>query len=404
MNMNPQWRHWPHIKTLVSAFEKAGVEMRFVGGAVRDAVLDRVVQDVDVATPALPQAVMDLLTAAGIKSIPTGIDHGTITAVIDGKGIEITTLRKDAACDGRHAEVVYTDNWKEDAQRRDFTMNALYLSTDGTLTDYFSGAQDAKSGRVIFIGDALQRVAEDYLRILRFFRFHALYGSGAPDASALKICASQAHHIEGLSAERIQAEMLKLLMAKGCASTLQVMIEHKILGHTLGFEPIGVSALSSLENIESYTSDLGISVRLAALLLPSQKEESLLILASRFRLPKLLEKEIRTIITYHQEISPDLNERFCKHWIRKLGALFFKRMVALNWAQMESVIRVSHPYHAMIKLADTWQIPVFPISGDDLITKGVTPGKAMGDLLQQLENAWEASGYTLTREQLLKLV
>ena len=171
------------------------------------------VQDVDAATTLLPQATMALLEKAGIRAIPTGIAHGTVTAVIDGKHIEITTLRRDVATDGRHAEVAFTDDWEEDASRRDFTLNALYLSPSGELFDYFGGQADAKAGHVRFIGDPAARIAEDYLRILRFFRFHAHYGKSAPDAIALKACAHAAGHIESLSGERIQHELLKLLAA-----------------------------------------------------------------------------------------------------------------------------------------------------------------------------------------------
>ena len=177
------WLHWPQTKRLVAAFAPYPQTLRFVGGAVRDSLLGREVKDVDAATTLLPEAVMALLEKAKIAAIPTGIDHGTVTAVIDGKHFEITTLRKDLACDGRHADVAFTDNWRDDAQRRDFTMNAMYLSPEGELFDYFDGETDARAGKVRFIGDAGARIAEDYLRILRFFRFFAHYGVGAPDGA-----------------------------------------------------------------------------------------------------------------------------------------------------------------------------------------------------------------------------
>jgi poly(A) polymerase len=189
------WRHWPETQKLVTAFSSYPHAVRFVGGAVRDTLLDRLVQDIDVATTLLPEATMSVLQQAGIHVVPTGIQHGTVTAVIDGRHFEITTLRKDVACDGRHAEVAFTDNWQEDASRRDFTMNAMYMSTEGELFDYFSGQEDAKAGRVRFIGDANTRISEDYLRILRFFRFYAHYGREAPNYEALVACAANVSHL-----------------------------------------------------------------------------------------------------------------------------------------------------------------------------------------------------------------
>src|SRR5579872_7361897 len=209
--LSPPWLKWPETQALIKAFADAKAPIRFVGGCVRDALLGRAVQDVDVATPLRPEATMALLQKAGIKAIPTGIDHGTATAVIHGKHFEITTLRKDVSTDGRHATVAYTDDWKEDAARRDFTINALYLSPDGELFDYFNGARDAKEGHVRFIGNAGERIREDYLRILRFFRFYAWYGKTEPDKEALTACTEAANNIGTLSGERVQQEMLKLL-------------------------------------------------------------------------------------------------------------------------------------------------------------------------------------------------
>ena len=202
--MSPAWLEWPETQSLVRAFAAKNTELRFVGGAVRDALAGRATSDVDVATPALPEAVMELLAAANIQAIPTGIKHGTVTAVLDKKHFEITTLRKDVSTDGRHAEVAYTDDWKADAARRDFTMNALYLSPAGELFDYFEGEKDAMAGRVRFIGGADARIKEDYLRILRFFRFYAWMGKGEADADALAACAANAPKIATLSGERIR--------------------------------------------------------------------------------------------------------------------------------------------------------------------------------------------------------
>lgn len=402
MTLDPTWLHWPQTQALVRAFAEAKAELRFVGGAVRDAVLGRAVQDVDAATPATPDRVVALLERAGIKAVPTGIEHGTVTAAVDGKPFEITTLRKDTSCDGRHAEVAFTDDWKEDAARRDFTMNALYLSPQGEVFDYFGGEEDAKSGRVRFIGNAAQRVSEDYLRILRFFRFYAHYGHGAPDVDALEVCAKQAAEIDTLSGERIQHELFKLLAAKGCARTLALMQSGDVIGHALGFSPQDCTAITRLEAIETLCSALGLIPRLAALLLPQQEEESLTILSARLKLSNAVEKSIRTIVVHHKSIPHSLDAAAQKHWIRTLGVENFKIVVTFNWARYETTIDAAHPYRAMLQLADTWKIPTFPVSGDDLLARGMKPGKELGEVLHKLEAQWEASDYTLTKADLLK--
>ena len=216
------WRHRPGLDNLLTALDAAGGKARYVGGAVRDGLLGLAVNDLDIATTLAPQDVLDRLKAAEIKAVPTGIDHGTITAVIAGWPVEITTLRRDVSTDGRRATVAYTDDWREDAARRDFTINALYADPlSGEIADYFGGVADLEARRLRFIGDADARIAEDHLRILRYFRFLARYGDDELDNMAYAACVSAANSLMALSRERIADELLKLL---GVAAPVAVIV------------------------------------------------------------------------------------------------------------------------------------------------------------------------------------
>jgi len=400
--MKPAWLDWPEIEQLVAALGAENI--RFVGGAVRDAVLGRAAQDVDAATLLLPQDVTERLQKAGIKAIPTGLAHGTITALIGKKHFEITTLRRDVATDGRHAEVAFTDDWKADASRRDFTMNALYLSPAGELFDYFDGEADAKAGHVRFIGNANARIAEDYLRILRFFRFHAYYGKEEPDAEALAACAELASNIASLSGERVSYELLKLLAAPHYSKTLALMQEEHILPHVLGFDILDSGMFSRFEAIERFVA-LPPVIKLAGFFLKADgiQEEALETLAARLKLSGADHKALRSLLLHAGDIPARLSEAEQKRWIRKLGAERFQYAAAINWAQGNEIIVPHDPYVSMLSLAASWQPPEFPVSGDDLITLGIKPGKEMGALLHRLESEWEKSGYTLTKKELLTL-
>jgi len=410
--LTPTWLDWPETKVLIKAFARKKAPLRFVGGAVRDAVLGREVTDVDAATPLLPEAVIALLEKSKIKAVPTGLAHGTVTAVIDARHFEITTLRRDVATDGRHAEVQYTDNWQADAARRDFTMNALYLSPEGELFDYFDGIADAKNGDVRFIGDPALRVSEDYLRILRFFRFHAHYAEvnglwGMPDEAALMVCMGQAALIETLSGERIQHEVMKLLAAKEPSHTLQMMQTVRVLPYALGLDLRDVEIFVRLEELER-ALDIRPEpiVRLAAFLYGigahMAKEEALDILTARLRLSNQRVKALLPIAKHHKMIQPKLSERQQKRALRYLGQTNFKRILWLNWAAGDEPFDELHPYRGMLALAEHWSPPVFPLTGDDLIKIGIQPGKELGELLRELEEEWEAGDYRMGKEELLR--
>ncbi|MEE8534186.1 MAG: CCA tRNA nucleotidyltransferase, partial [Alphaproteobacteria bacterium] len=232
----------PATRAVVDALTADSAEVRFVGGCVRDAVAGRKVTDVDIATPDPPETVTRLLEAAGIRVVPTGIAHGTVTAVIRHRHFEITTLRRDVETYGRRAKVAFTDDWTADAARRDFTINALFCDPDGTLYDPFGGIDDLDAGRVRFVGDAVKRIKEDVLRLLRFFRFYAHYGRPPPDAEALAACRAMARALPGLSGERVSAELLRLLAAPDPAAVLALMIEAEVLAFVLP-EVAGLDAL-----------------------------------------------------------------------------------------------------------------------------------------------------------------
>ncbi len=376
------------------------VPVRFVGGAVRDSIIGIKVNDVDLATPVLPESVMELLSRAGIKVVPTGIDHGTVTAVIGRHNFEITTLRKDVSTDGRRATVAYTDDWKEDAARRDFTMNALYCDMQGEITDYFGGVEDAKNGYVRFIGDPNERIREDALRILRFFRFLAYYGKQEAGEAALAACELLAGTIDNLSGERIQQEMMKLLASPKSAPVIALMQDRNMLSHVIP-KTVATAPLGKLPSILDRARKPLDPVLALALLLRSAGDDVTAIIdavATRWKLSKahfrLLSDLCRKILFLGE------GEKEWKKHIRNLGDnLFIKQALQLmaEGADMESGLRA-------IKLAEEWRIPEFPVTGEDLIAHGLKPGKEMGQILKQLEQDWEEKGYALTKGELVNYI
>ena len=390
MKLSPSWLTLPQTQTLIKAFISASKasDIRFVGGAVRDAILAIEAEDIDIATVITPQAVSELLEKAGIRVIPTGIKHGTVTAIIDNKNFEITTLRKDVSCDGRHAEVIFTDDWQADAARRDFTMNALYLSIDGDLFDYFGGAEDARSGHVRFIGDAKIRIQEDYLRILRFFRFFTYYGKGEIDTKGLAACTELAEKISTLSGERLQHEMLKLLAIPASLTSLQLMKKSGILEHICGFS---CNHLFITRNVVTNLTMLLLSAAIPP-------APALNILATRWRLSNELKKQLSVLISNINNISVDISLAQQKHLLRKLGTEAFSSLIILKKA-----LEPENNYDNMLELTNNWQPPTLPINGNDLIKLGVGESKELGEKLHKLEELWENSDYKLTKEELLSL-
>jgi poly(A) polymerase len=394
--LTPIWFSWPEVKTLTQTFAKHKVPLRFVGGCVRDALLDITAGDIDAATPLAPEHVIDVLQTENIKAIPTGIEHGTITAVIGKKSFEITTLRKDTACDGRHAAVEYTEHWEEDARRRDFTINAFYLTPEGELFDYHHGRADLEKHQVRFIGKADDRIQEDYLRILRFFRFYARYAKGAPDHEAMIACKKHAPQLAMLSGERISQEMLKLLAAAKPSAALLAMQETELLGRVI--PRAEVENVIRLEIIEQKAEIAPQAELRLAVLMAHASDKDIDLLSSRWKLSNALSQHLAQVVSLSQYIRPDLSLAEQKKSLRRSGAGLYSAAVLVAAAKDKN----GEAYLTLFELPKQWTPPEFPLSGADLKSQGMAEGKALGNQLRALEDAWEESDYVLSKAQLLK--
>jgi poly(A) polymerase len=374
---------------LLAALDRDGEEARIVGGAIRNALLRLAVNEIDVATTAVPEEVLRRVAAAGWKAVPTGIEHGTITVLIDGTPFEVTTLRRDVETYGRKAKVVFGRDWVADAERRDFTINALSLSQDGKVHDYVGGLADLAARRVRFIGDPAQRIAEDYLRILRFFRFRAWYGAGAPDADGLHACIRARAAIETLSRERVRAELLKLLLAPHATPTLALMTETGLLGGVLG----GVALLASFENMVKAEAAIGLEAdamrRLGALGVTVKEDGERL--AQRLRLSNA-ECQQLTALERWWRVSPAAGEKFAHALLYRLGPQHFGDQVLLAWSR--SPAGAADPaWRGLASLPQTWAAPDFPLKAADFIRRGIAAGPALGAAMRTAEEAWIAENF-----------
>ena len=348
---------------------------RYVGGAVRDDLLDLPVSDVDLATRLQPQEVIERLEAARIKAVPTGIDHGTVTAVSDGHAYEVTTLRRDVATDGRRATVAFTAAWEEDAARRDFTINALSADPiTGEVFDYFGGLEDLLAHHVRFIGDPLKRIAEDHLRILRYFRFHARFGSGKPDEAALEACTVRANDLMALSRERIADELLKLLSIRDASVTLAIMLERGILKPVL--PEIGRNRIDDLKSLIAAEAAAGIApagLRRLSALLPRDSAVAEAV-AARLKLSNKARKRLSCAAGTDVEPTPE--------------ALSYR--VGSDCA-VDRLLLAGRPDEA--SRIHKWHPPRLPISGGALIARGLTEGPIVARTLRQIEDRWVAAGF-----------
>ena len=361
------WRARPGLGELVAALGPC----RWVGGAVRDTLLGLPVTDLDLATPLPPDQVVARLEAAGIRAVPTGIAHGTITAVARGTVVEVTTLRRDVATDGRHATVAFTDDWRADASRRDFTINALYADpASGAVTDYFGGLADLDAGRVRFIGDPLQRIAEDHLRILRFFRFQARFGAEV-DAAGLAACTARANDLMALSRERIAAELLKLLVAPGALATVHLMLAHGILAPVLP-EIVDAAALMRLTRSEAAAGIGPDPVRRLAALLPRDPVLGEGV-AARLKLSKAQRQRLVLALSDHAGPPAEV--------LYRIG-----REAAVDWF----LHCEDDQAPGWIK---EWPIPRLPIAGGALVARGLVAGPLVAATLKAIETAWIAEGF-----------
>ncbi|WP_136161116.1 CCA tRNA nucleotidyltransferase [Sphingomonas flavalba] len=369
------WRHRPGLDRLLAALGAGAGETRFVGGAVRDTLLGLPVADLDLATRLRPEAVRDRIRAAGLKAVPTGLAHGTITAVLADGPVEVTTLRRDVSTDGRRATVAFSDDWREDAARRDFTINALYADpASGALFDYFGGADDLTARRVRFIGDPLTRIAEDHLRILRFFRFHARFGGGAPDAEGYAACAARANDLMALSRERIADELLKMLAGHDPATPIGLMRDRAILTPVLPeIDGAGEQRLAALVAAEAAASIAPDRIRRLIALLPGDPAVADAILA-RLKLSNAIRKRAALVLAPCAETAPD-----------RIGYRLGRE------AAIDRLLIAGRTEEASA-LGD-WQRPTLPISGGALVARGLSAGPAVARALRRIEEQWVAEGF-----------
>lgn len=367
------WRSRPGLDRLLAALDAKGGATRYVGGCVRDALLGLEQSDVDLATRFTPEEVVARLEAARIKAVPTGIAHGTITAVSAGTPVEVTTLRRDVSTDGRRATVAFTDDWTEDAARRDFTINALSADPlTGEVFDYFAGLDDLAARRVRFIGDPLQRIAEDHLRILRFFRFHARFGTDAPDPAGLEACAARANDLMALSRERIADELQKLLVLADPVATVRLMIERGIFRPVLP-EIESAGRLQALIAAEQASAIAPNAIRRLAALLPVDPEVAGAV-AARLRLSNKLAARLTAAASTTLDSPEPLAYR--------IGAAEAVDRILLHGAP-----------GPVLKQLQTWQRPRLPVSGGDLIAMGLTAGPLVAKTIQAIEEEWVRAGF-----------
>jgi len=358
------------LKAVVAAL---GGEVRLVGGVVRDTLAGQATKDIDLATPLLPEKVIEKLSAAGIKCVPTGLAHGTITAVVEGRPFEITTLRRDVSTDGRRATVTFTDDWQEDAARRDFTVNALYADPDtGEIQDYFGGVADLEAGIVRFIGEPLTRIAEDHLRILRFFRFNARFGKGTPHAESLAACRARANDLMALSRERIAMELLAILALPNPESAIGLMIDNGIfvpvLPEIADAAPLG----RLLEREKALASEPDALRRLAALLPadPALAED----VGNRLRLSNAQRKQLITLAS--RSVDDNTNPKALAY---RLGVEAAIDRLLLGTGDAAAILG--------------WTPPKFPLTGGSIVARGIQAGPEVARVLQAAERQWIEEGF-----------
>jgi poly(A) polymerase len=391
------WLKRPEVTRVFAALAVPGVETRAVGGAVRDGLLGRPVAEVDLATTAHPEQVMALARKAGLKAVPTGIEHGTVTIIADGVPFEVTTLRRDVETFGRHATVAFTENWEEDARRRDFTLNALYAASDGTIFDPLGGYDDAVAGRVRFIGEAEARIKEDYLRILRFFRFNAYYGNGPFDADGLRASVTLRGGMAQLSAERVAGEVRRILVAPQAMRAVEALFDYGLLPDILG----GVPRLERFRRLATIEAALGCEpsamLRLAALAVFVGEDAERL--AARLRLSNA-EQAVLALGAGDHAASALLDEDAAKRLLYRLGPADYAAAALIAWTD-SGADPSDQNWRAAATLGERWQAPVFPLKGSDLVAIGALQGPALGALLRKLEDEWVAEGFASDRDRLL---
>lgn len=403
------WMQAPETQAVVAALTAEGADVRFVGGCVRDAVLKRPIKDIDIATHDQPERVMALLRKAGIHVIPTGLAHGTVTAIIGKAHYEITTLREDVETFGRHAKVAFTDDWTADAARRDFTMNAMCADPQGRIYDPFNGLADLGAGIVRFVGDPMKRLDEDVLRLLRFFRFFAHYGRPPMDAAALAACRRMAHRLRQLSGERVAGELLRLLLASDPNGVLIAMHSNGILEPILP-EARNFARLKMLTWLESRAMVRpGIEAdalrRLGALIETDAAGAEAI--GERLRLSRAQTERLQAMAAPRVEVSAGMDDRAVRRALHTVGAGEFRDLVLVAWAGERSraartVSAATERWTHLLDMADGWQPVHLPVRGADAMELGVPRGPAVGQILAQVEQWWEDQDFRPDRGQCLE--
>jgi poly(A) polymerase len=384
------WLTGGSLARILAILDCDGEEARVVGGAVRNALIGQPVHEIDVATTAMPDEIMRRARAARLRAVPTGIEHGTVTLLADGVPFEVTTLREDVETYGRKAKVAFGRDWRRDAERRDFTINALSVSRDGAVHDYVGGLADLEARRVRFIGDAAARIAEDYLRILRFFRFHAAYGDGEPDPAALHACIAARDGLASLSRERVRMELLKLLLARRAGEAVGVMADAGLLVSILG----GVPYLRSFEKmtaIEAAIGDGPDAVRRIGALAVSVEEDAER-LFERLRLSNAERDRLNGMADGWWRMGADLTPQAARALLYRLGAAGFADRALLAWSRSLDA-RDDPRWRELVAMPQRWQPPSCPIAAADLTARGIAKGPALGAALRAAEAAWIAADF-----------
>ncbi len=399
-HLDVAWLKEGPLPRLLDVLDRDGEEAAVIGGAVRNALLGEPVHEFDVATTALPDEVVRRVTAAGLKAVPTGIEHGTVTVVVDGRPFEVTTLREDVETYGRKAKVEFGRDWKKDAERRDFTINGLSVTRDGAIRDFVGGRADLAKRRVRFIGDPAQRIAEDYLRILRFFRFHAAYGEGPPDRAGLHACIAARAGLDALSRERVRMELVKLLVARHAVGAVAAMAEGGLLLPVLGGVPY-LAAFASMTKVESAVEEKPDAMRRLGALGAGVREDAER-LAQRLRLSNNEQARLTAMADGWWRIDPDRSERDSRALLYRLGPVHYadRTMLAFarSWVPAKDV-----GWQALVSLPRRWSAPKFPLAADDFIRRGVDKGPRLGQVLRDAEAAWIEADFPLDSAALAAL-
>jgi poly(A) polymerase len=390
---NEPWLKESGLSRVFEAISAKGGDARIAGGAVRNSLFGEPVADLDIATTLLPDEIMEAGTAAGLGVHPTGIDHGTVTLTCEGKPYEVTTLRIDSETFGRRARVEFTSNWEADARRRDFTVNALYCDRHGKIHDFVDGYRDILKKRIRFIDDPEARIKEDYLRILRFFRFHAHYGTGGPDRAGLAACVKLRRGLDHLSAERIRQELFKLLVAPRAVPTLRVMAKTGVLEHILPFTD-QFAVLARMVKIDARQSLVPDAlVRLMVIATEAER------LKTRLKLSNEEGKRIAGMMTGPAP-TPRLRGQERRAILYQVGKQAWRDCVRLAWAR-SGAKSDDRNWRELLQLPERWPIPVLPVHGRDLMRRGHAAGPEIGELLRRIEDWWIASDFRPDKNELL---